>query len=83
MKNNFKKILIFSVLSMVSMVASCGNDEKPLPAPPDDVKYKVTFDLNGGSGEAPVMEPQKEGAIFTIPGTTSEKNGYSFDGWKE
>lgn len=83
MKNNFKKILIFSVLSMVSMVASCGNDEKPLPEPPEDVKYKVTFDLNGGSGEAPVMEPQKEGAIFTIPGTTSEKNGYSFDGWKE
>lgn len=44
------------------------------------VYYKVTYDLNGGLGDAPVQDPLENGQSFTLP-ANPQKTGFSFTGW--
>ncbi len=43
--------------------------------------YTVTYDLNGGDGEAPTEDPQEAGAPITLPAAPT-KDCSTFDGWK-
>ena len=43
--------------------------------------YKVTYDINGGSGTAPTQEDLLEGSTFTVKSYSGTKTGYQFDGW--
>ena len=43
--------------------------------------HSVTYDLNGGTGEAPVQDKVAEGDTFTIKECTATKDGYWLDGW--
>ncbi|MBQ9203300.1 MAG: InlB B-repeat-containing protein [Prevotella sp.] len=42
--------------------------------------YTVTYDLNGGNGDAPTEDPQEEDAVITLPAAPT-KDFYTFDGW--
>jgi len=45
--------------------------------------YTVTFDLNGGDGEAPASQSVPAGGSITLPaGDGLTKSGFFFDGWK-
>lgn len=49
---------------------------------PAQVRYAVTFDLNGGSAEPmPSLGDQLENANVVIPAGTFTKSGYKFNGW--
>ncbi|MBE6522346.1 MAG: hypothetical protein E7Z62_04370 [Thermoplasmata archaeon] len=43
--------------------------------------HKVTYDLDGGSGTAPVQPDVEEGKTFTIKIYSGKKEGYVFKGW--
>ena len=43
--------------------------------------HKVTYDLDGGSGTAPVQPDVEEGKTFTIKIYSGKKEGYEFKGW--
>jgi len=43
--------------------------------------HKVTYDLDGGSGTAPVQPDVEEGKTFTVKLYTGTKDGYVFKGW--
>ncbi len=43
--------------------------------------HSVTYDVNGGSGEAPTQEPLKKGETFTVASYSGTKDGYTFGGW--
>jgi len=47
----------------------------------DVVKHKVTYDVDGGSADAPVQEDVEENHKFTVAGYSGTKPGYVFDGW--
>ncbi len=49
--------------------------------PEDDTTYKVTFDLNGGSGSKPADQEVKKGARATVPSGSPSRDGYNFVGW--
>ncbi len=42
--------------------------------------YTVTYDLNGGSGDAPTQDPVEAGTQITLPAAAS-KDFYTFNGW--
>ena len=42
--------------------------------------YTVTYDLNGGSGDAPTQDPVEAGTQITLPAAAS-KDFYTFAGW--
>ncbi len=44
--------------------------------------YKVFFDINGGNGNAPVIADQQEGASFTIPDSSLDREYHTFGGWR-
>ncbi len=44
-------------------------------------KHSVTYDIAGGSGDAPTQDPVPEGGSFTVADYTGTKTDYSFDGW--
>lgn len=92
MKKNIRYcFLFFSLFSLVSALSACqrennssnNSSESSVLSSIQETKYMVSFDLNGGSGTAPTMEPQMEGAIFTLPGTSATKENYTFSGWKD
>lgn len=41
----------------------------------------ITYDLNGGEGDAPQQSPVPQGGTFTVQGCTAVKEGYRFDSW--
>ena len=43
--------------------------------------HSVTYDLNGGSGTAPIQEDVAEGNTFTVKACTATMEGYTFSGW--
>ncbi len=43
--------------------------------------HKVTYDLNGGSGTAPIQADVEEGATFTVKLYNGTKEGFVFKGW--
>ena len=46
-------------------------------------KYAITFDANGGEGDAPAaIADQAENAEVPLPANTWTKDGYTFNGWK-
>jgi len=45
--------------------------------------YSVTYDLDGGSGNAPVQKAMKEGETFTIASCEASKIGNTFAGWSD
>ena len=49
----------------------------PLP------RYTVTFTANGGTGDAPVVADQLEGAKFNLPSNTYTYAGHQFTGWND
>ena len=45
-------------------------------------RFKVTFNINGGSGKAPSAQIEKRGTNITLPdGDGFSKTGYVFGGW--
>lgn len=58
-----------------------GEDDITLTAVWNPVKHKVTYSLNGGSGEAPSQTDVQEGQKFTVSMYSGTKAGYSFGGW--
>ncbi len=55
--------------------------EEPVQ-PPKEEKYKVTFDINGGSGSVPVSINVKYGSIMPqIDKQLPTRSGYTFTGW--
>ncbi len=53
----------------------------PYDEPPADTEYTVTYDLDGGDGEAPTETNKLAGDTFEIAGAPT-KEGYEFLGWK-
>ena len=51
-------------------------------ADPSAAKYSVTFAAGGGVGEDPLIEPQEEGAKFTLPQNPYTYDGNEFSGWE-
>ncbi len=49
--------------------------------PAETSKHNITYNLNGGSGEAPTQEPVQKGAKFEVKGYTGTRTGYTFGGW--
>lgn len=45
--------------------------------------YKVVYDLNGGSGVAPIQGDIVDGAGFTVAQYSGIKEGYLFEGWDD
>ena len=43
--------------------------------------HSVTYDLNGGTGDAPVQDKVAEGDDFTVQECTATKEGYWLNGW--
>ena len=43
--------------------------------------HKVTYDLQGGSGEAPIQADVPEGSTFIVKAYAGTKEGYRFGGW--
>ncbi|MBR6910769.1 MAG: leucine-rich repeat protein [Candidatus Methanomethylophilaceae archaeon] len=43
--------------------------------------HKVTYDINGGSGTAPIQADVEEGATFTVKLYNGTKEGFVFKGW--
>ncbi len=46
-------------------------------------KHSVTYDLDGGSGEAPTQADVAEGATFTVAAYSGTKAGFTFGGWND
>ena len=44
--------------------------------------HSVTYDLGGGSGEAPTQDDVQEHSKFTVKMYSGTKDGYSFGGWE-
>jgi len=44
------------------------------------VKYQITYNLDGGFGDAPTQAPLQNGQSFTLPSSPS-KTGFAFTGW--
>jgi uncharacterized repeat protein (TIGR02543 family) len=50
--------------------------------PASDVQYTVTYDVNGGSGTAPLAQTANRGVMITLAdGSGLTKEGYTFSGW--
>ena len=45
--------------------------------------YSVTYDLDGGTGTAPVQKALKEGETFTVASCDANKTGKTFAGWSD
>ena len=45
--------------------------------------YSITYDLDGGSGNAPVQKAMKEGETFTVASCEASKTGNTFAGWSD
>lgn len=43
--------------------------------------HKVTYDLNGGSGTAPIQADVEEGSTFLVKMYSGTKEGFTFNGW--
>ena len=75
MKKGFLFLAIVLALSAtVFGLYGCANNA--------GTKYAVTFEAGGGSGEAPFMDPQEEGAEFVLPQNTFTFEGNIFSGWE-
>ena len=46
-------------------------------------RYTVTFDVNGGSGDAPAPQTNFKEGYITIPASEITREGYEFLGWSE
>ncbi len=46
------------------------------------ITYEIIFTTEEGSGEAPIIEAQPEGAEITLPANTFVNEGYDFIGWQ-
>ncbi len=44
-------------------------------------KHSVTYDIDGGTGTAPVSGQYAEGETFVLPTYDGTKDGYIFEGW--
>lgn len=56
--------------------------EPIVPDTPVTPTYEIIFDLNGGTGDAPSIENQEEGATVTIPEANLSKEYHIFGGWR-
>jgi len=45
------------------------------------VPHKVIYDINGGSGSAPIQDDVEYGEEFIVQPYSGTKDGFSFDGW--
>lgn len=52
-----------------------GGDDAPT--------YTVTYDLDGGTGDAPVQKALKEGETFTVASCDAKNTGKVFAGWSD
>jgi uncharacterized repeat protein (TIGR02543 family) len=77
-RNVFKKAIAAAVAMMIIFGSGIL-----VPAQAEDTAYTVTFDVNGGTGTAPVAETASTSNNDTIvlPSYTGTKNGYTFAGW--
>jgi hypothetical protein len=78
-----EKWLFWAVVSLALLTIACPN-----PGTPDPATYKVTYNVNGGSGSVPAdPDTYLQGAAVTVLGNTGNmtKTGnpldYSFAGW--
>ena len=46
-------------------------------------RYAVTFNANGGTGDAPVVADKAEGDVFALPDNTYTYAGQKFAGWND
>ena len=83
-----KGLRIFLVAMSTILAVGCGqknnsSSDGESSSSQEVTKYHITFDLNGGSGQAPAMQDKEEGAKFKLPSTDSTKEGFDFGGWNE
>ena len=45
------------------------------------IEHGVTYDIDGGSEDAPAQDDVREGRTFTVKGYIGTKTGYAFGGW--
>lgn len=84
MKKGLRIFLVAAASILAVACSSKGNSSSGGSSSGQEVtKYHVTFDLNGGSGQAPVMQDKEEGAKFNLPSTDATKEGFDFGGWNE
>ena len=82
---NTHNVMRYNTSGMFSCYASASQQpvalykyySTPLP------RYTVTFTANGGTGDAPVVADQLEGAKFNLPSNTYTYAGHQFTGWND
>ena len=80
-----RNVMRYNTSGMFSCYASASQQpvalykyySTPLP------RYTVTFTANGGTGDAPVVADQLEGAKFNLPSNTYTYAGHQFTGWND
>lgn len=70
-----------------NVIEQYKEDEKinfiPYTLENSEVKYTVSYNLAGGSGEAPSTQNYKAGETVTLSSITPVKDGYTFTGWSD
>ena len=82
--NNIIDTSVDKITNKATTVAKIGtNDPETKESNNVDVnlKYTVTFDLNGGTTPKPEDQEVLAGEKATNPNYTGEKTGYTFEGW--
>ena len=71
---------IIAAWTLLLCITGCNPD--PGPVTPSAITYTVTFNANGGSGNAPAAMTVNEGQSITLPSAGNlSRSGYLFDGW--
>ena len=76
----FNGWLFGDVIYKPGQTLTMGGEEVVFTAVWDAIR-NVSYDIDGGSGAAPLPQQVLEGAKFTMPQYKGEKEGYDFAGW--
>lgn len=76
--------VVIAVIAVVAVAGVGGGVFLTMNNSGDDAPtYTVTYDLDGGTGEAPVQKALKEGETFTVASCDAKKTGKTFAGWSD
>jgi len=74
---------IIMILTMVTGLSSCGNDDNPETSSPEPQHVTLTYNVNGAdNGSAPKAVTEEAGSTISLNnGSGFSRTGYSFVGW--
>ena len=76
--------VIIAVIAVVAVAGIGGGAFVLMSNGGDDATtYSVTYDLDGGTGTAPVQKALEDGETFTVAKCDATKAGFNFAGWSD